>query len=87
VVTFLTYALVNLHSTDPDDQLTASKVFVSLSLFNILRFPLIMLPMMISFLIEVQSYVWRTCYCTVLGGYSVGDTILLPKSALSSFVL
>ncbi len=55
VVTFLTYALVHLHSTDPDEQLTASKVFVALSLFNILRFPLIMLPMIISFLIEVRG--------------------------------
>jgi ATP-binding cassette subfamily C (CFTR/MRP) protein 1 len=41
-VTFATYVL-----SDPNNILDSEKAFVSLSLFNILRFPLSMLPMMI----------------------------------------
>ena len=51
LVTFATYAIVNLNSEV--NRLTAEKVFVALSLFNILRFPLTMLPMLISNLVEV----------------------------------
>ena len=42
LATFATYALVNLNN--PDERLTADKAFVALSLFNVLRFPLSMLP-------------------------------------------
>lgn len=42
LVTFATYVL-----SDPANVLDSEKAFVSLSLFNILRFPLSMLPMMI----------------------------------------
>ena len=52
-MTFMTYALSHLHSPDPEDRLTPSKVFVSLSLFNVLRFPLILLPMLVTMLLEV----------------------------------
>ncbi len=52
---FATYALVNKDSKDPADSLTADKVFVALSLFNILRYPLIMLPMLVNFLIQVKQ--------------------------------
>ena len=51
LATFATYALVNLNSVE--NRLTADKVFVALSLFNILRFPLTMLPMLISGLVQV----------------------------------
>jgi hypothetical protein len=45
---FATYVLV------ADGDLDATKAFVSLSLFNILRFPLSMLPMLITNLIQVR---------------------------------
>lgn len=45
---FATYILV------ADGNLDATKAFVSLSLFNILRFPLSMLPMLITNLIQVR---------------------------------
>ncbi|XP_076266256.1 multidrug resistance-associated protein 1-like isoform X3 [Rhynchophorus ferrugineus] len=50
LVTFATYVLV-----DEQNQLDASKAYVSISFFNILRFPLSMLPMMVSNM--VQTYV------------------------------
>lgn len=53
LATFATYALVHQHSEDPEDRLTADKVFVALSLFNIIRFPLSMLPMLIMFMVQV----------------------------------
>ena len=52
-MTFATYSLVNLHN--PDERLTADKAFVALSLFNILRFPLAMLPMLISNLVQAWT--------------------------------
>ena len=42
LVTFATYSLVNVNN--PNERLTADKAFVVLSLFNILRSPLAMLP-------------------------------------------
>ena len=51
LVTFATYVLV-----DPENHvLNAEKAFVSISLFNILRFPLSMLPMMITWMVQVAS--------------------------------
>ena len=50
LATFATFVLVNKDSSNPNDRLTADKAFVALSLFNILRFPLSMLPMLISFM-------------------------------------
>ncbi|CAG7831109.1 unnamed protein product [Allacma fusca] len=47
VVSFASYVLAQ-----PNNILDAQKAFVSLSLFNILRFPLSMLPMMISSVIQ-----------------------------------
>ena len=41
-VMFLTYVL-----SSPDNQLTAQKIFVSISLSNILRMPMSMLPFLI----------------------------------------
>ncbi|OTF70564.1 ABC transporter sub-family C-like protein [Euroglyphus maynei] len=51
LVSFITFALFVL--IDHDNRLTASKAFVSLSLFNILRFPLAMLPNLVTFIIMV----------------------------------
>ncbi|UYV60328.1 hypothetical protein LAZ67_1000843 [Cordylochernes scorpioides] len=50
LVTFATYVL-----TGDDHVLDAKKAFVSLALFNILRFPLTMLPMMVTMFIQVSS--------------------------------
>lgn len=46
--TFAVYVLVDEHNV-----LDAEKAFVSLALFNILRFPLNMLPMVISSMVQV----------------------------------
>jgi ABC-type multidrug transport system fused ATPase/permease subunit len=46
---FMTYILM-----DPNNNLDASTAFVSLTLFNILRFPLIILPQVISSLIQAN---------------------------------
>ena len=67
LATFATYVLVNKDSTDPNDRLTADKAFVALSLFNILRFPLSMLPMLISFIVQV--YTTQDTVCSVVCCY------------------
>merc|ERR1712223_609041 len=54
LVTFATYVLV-----DENNILDSQKAFVSLSLFNILRFPLSMLPMMIAGLVQASVSVKR----------------------------
>uniref|UniRef100_T1H0W7 ABC transmembrane type-1 domain-containing protein n=1 Tax=Megaselia scalaris TaxID=36166 RepID=T1H0W7_MEGSC len=54
LVTFATYVLV-----DENNDLDATTAFVSLSLFNILRMPLMMLPMMITNMIQTQVSVNR----------------------------
>jgi len=48
LTTFAVYVL-----SDPHHILDAEKAFVSISLFNILRFPLMMLPVMVSALVQV----------------------------------
>ena len=50
LVTFAVYVL-----SDPSHVLTPDKAFVSLSLFNILRFPLSMLPLLITNIVQVRS--------------------------------
>ncbi len=47
LATFATYVLAT------GNPLTADKAFVAISLFNILRFPIVMLPMLISFVVQV----------------------------------
>ncbi|XP_044271381.1 multidrug resistance-associated protein 1 isoform X1 [Tribolium madens] len=54
LVSFGTYVMVDEHNV-----LDASKAFVSVSLFNILRFPLSMLPMMISNLVQAMVSIQR----------------------------
>lgn len=49
LVTFATYVLI-----DENNVLDATKAFVSLSLFNTLRFPLTMLPMLITNMVQVS---------------------------------
>ena len=57
LVTFATYVLVNLNNHN--ERLTADKAFVALSLFNILGFPLAMLPTVISNIVEASVSVRR----------------------------
>ena len=57
LATFATYVLVNLN--DKSNRLTADKAFVALSLFNILRLPLVILPMVISSTVEASVSVKR----------------------------
>uniref|UniRef100_A0A803TJQ8 ATP binding cassette subfamily C member 2 n=1 Tax=Anolis carolinensis TaxID=28377 RepID=A0A803TJQ8_ANOCA len=49
VVTFAVFVMV-----DEDNVLDAQKAFTSISLFNVLRFPLAMLPMVLSSLVQVS---------------------------------
>jgi len=51
-VSLTTFAVYVLSSSD--NILDAEKAFVSLSLFNILRFPLTMLPMMIANIVQAS---------------------------------
>lgn len=57
LVTFAVYIL-----SDEKNVLDAEKAFVSLSLFNILRFPLSMLPMLISNIVQVCKYAWKNLH-------------------------
>ena len=54
LATFATYVLTG-------GILDAEKAFVSLSLFNILRFPITLLPMMISYLVTVSRLIITMC--------------------------
>lgn len=45
--------------SDPRHILSPDKAFVSLSLFNILRFPLSMLPMVIAYTVQAQVSIKR----------------------------
>ena len=49
LATFATYVLVS-----ENHYLDANKAFVALSLFNILRFPINLLPMLASFVVQVS---------------------------------
>ena len=42
-------------AVSPNNVLTAEKAFTSISLFNILRFPLAMLPMLIAAMVQVRT--------------------------------
>lgn len=58
LVSFTTYVLI-----DENNVLDSTTAFVSLSLFNILRFPLSMLPMMIGNIVQVSlsnAYIYIT---------------------------
>ena len=80
LVTFGTYTLINLN--DPNNRLTPDKAFVALSLFNILRFPLSMLPMLISSLVQV-----RCMYSVLLLTSSITVLSLSPPSLSPSLPL
>ena len=54
LVTFATYVL-----SDSSNNLDPEKAFVSISLFNILRFPMSMLPMIISMMVQANVSLGR----------------------------
>ena len=74
LATFTTYALA--YKDDPDNQLTAQRAFVALSLFNILRFPLSMLPMLIPNFIQVSKS------GADIKGYCVSNLSVTPVSVI-----
>lgn len=51
---FVAFATFALYSFIGDSPLTASKIFVAISLFNLLQFPLAMFPMVISSVVEAS---------------------------------
>ena len=51
LATFGTFALTS------NEPLTSERAFVALALFNVLRYPIIMLPMVISMLVQVGPFV------------------------------
>lgn len=58
LVTFLTYVF-----TSDTGYLSAQKAFTSLALFNILRFPINLLPMMISYVVQVNKRMQYEVLC------------------------
>ncbi len=66
LVTFATYSLAN--ANNPDERLTADKAFVALSLFNVLRFPLTMLPVVVTNLIQVTVCFDASCKSSCVVG-------------------
>ncbi|XP_075699212.1 ATP-binding cassette sub-family C member 2 [Rhinoderma darwinii] len=71
VASFAVYVVV-----DPSNVLNAEKAFTSISLFNVLRFPLAMLPMLISNIVQANVS------CARLEKYLGGDD--LDNSAISN---
>lgn len=68
VITFSVYVLV-----DSSNVLDAQKAFTSITLFNILRFPMSMLPMLISSMLQVGRASHRQL--SVLSGSVVSDAL------------
>ncbi|TNN71772.1 Canalicular multispecific organic anion transporter 1 [Liparis tanakae] len=68
----------------PDNVLTAEKAFTSISLFNILRFPLAMLPMLIAAL--VQTTVSRKRLEKFLGGEDLESDIVRHDPSFNSAI-
>lgn len=56
MASFAVYVLV-----DENNILDAQKAFTAISLFNVLRFPMATLPMVISFLVQVRPHTGQGC--------------------------
>uniref|UniRef100_A0A8B9TSD4 Multidrug resistance-associated protein 1 n=1 Tax=Anas platyrhynchos TaxID=8839 RepID=A0A8B9TSD4_ANAPL len=65
LASFAVYVLV-----DPNNVLDAQKAFTAISLFNVLRFPMSMLPLVLSSLVQV-SWVWGRVGVFALAGSAV----------------
>jgi len=59
-VTLVTFAVYV--TSDPNHVLDASKAFVSLTLFNLLRFPMSMFPMLVVAFVQVKNCFLCQCY-------------------------
>ena len=68
VFTFSVYVLV-----DSSNVLDAQKAFTSITLFNILRFPMSMLPMLISSMLQVGRI--SHCQLSVLSRSDMSDSL------------
>nr|ALU63337.1 canalicular multispecific organic anion transporter 1 [Oryzias melastigma] len=79
LASFAVYVLVS-----PDNVLTAEKAFTSISLFNILRFPLAMLPMLIASI--VQTGVSKKRLEKFLGGEDLEADIVRHDPSFDSAV-
>ncbi|XP_077439067.1 ATP-binding cassette sub-family C member 2 [Vanacampus margaritifer] len=79
LATFAVFVVVS-----PDNVLTAEKAFTSISLFNILRFPLAMLPMLIAGI--VQTAVSRKRLEKFLGGEDLESDVVRHDSSFCSAV-
>ncbi|XP_059215146.1 canalicular multispecific organic anion transporter 1 isoform X2 [Centropristis striata] len=82
VVSLATFAV--FVGVSPDNVLTAEKAFTSISLFNILRFPLAMLPMLIAAI--VQTSVSRKRLEKFLGGEDLERDVIRHDPAINSAV-
>lgn len=70
-------------TVDEKNILDAEKAFVSLSLFNILRFPLNMLPQVISSLVQVPLFILSVARFFILTSYA---SYLCSPSVVSVWV-
>lgn len=90
LATFAAYTLAN--ANNPEQRLTADRAFVALSLFNILRFPLTMLPMVLTSLLQVGRALmglhhWRLRHCLHDYNYvSVTSQASVSLKRLSKFL-
>ncbi|XP_049455616.1 canalicular multispecific organic anion transporter 1 [Epinephelus fuscoguttatus] len=82
VVSLVTFAV--FVGVSPSNVLTAEKAFTSISLFNILRFPLAMLPMLIATI--VQTSVSRKRLEKFLGGEDLESDIVRHDSSFNTAV-
>lgn len=77
MATFATYVLVS-----ESHYLDAGKAFVALSLFNILRFPINLLPMMVSLVVQVFMLLFYQkvdCYIAVVVACIISYFIIIRK--------
>ena len=83
IVSFLTFAIYSITNAEP---LTSTKVFVSLSLFQLLGFPLAMFPMVIAGVVEASVSFKRllTFFLREEKDQNAVITDLMPASGLNS---
>jgi hypothetical protein len=82
-VTLATFATFILSSEE--NHLDPQKAFVSLSLFNILRFPINLLPMIISYLAQVKGFSSGTWLLVIQAVLSVGFLRVLQLSSTPEY--
>ena len=74
MATFTTYSMIHRDDPNPENRLTPDKAFVALSLFNILRLPLQLLPVVITVIIQVHTC---TVTCTKIRNTHVHVHIII----------